>query len=82
MSLYEAKTIFVMGYSLPMTDLAVRLFLHEGGQGSETKKDLYIVNPDFRVADRYRELLSQAYDIKDDYLDNDAVERFIDDRFG
>ena len=82
MSLYEAKTIFVMGYSLPMTDLAVRLFLHEGGQGSETKKDLYIVNPDCRVADRYRELLGQAYDIKDDYLDNDAVERFIDDRFG
>ncbi len=82
MSLYEAKAIFVMGYSLPMTDLAVRLFLHEGGQGSETKKDLYIVNPDCRVADRYRELLGQAYDIKDDYLDNDAVERFIDDRFG
>ena len=79
-SLSEAKTIFVIGYSLPMTDLAVRLFLHEGSRGNGEKKDLYIVNPDCHIVDRYRELLGEAYQIKDDYVGDNSFERLIDER--
>ena len=80
MSISEAKTIFVIGYSLPMTDLAVRLFLHEGSRGNGEKKDLYIVNPDCRIAERYRELLGEAYKIKDEYLGDNSIERLIEER--
>ena len=82
MSISEAQTIFVIGYSLPMTDLAVRLFLHEGSRGNDGKKDLYIVNPDSHVVDRYRELLGEAYLIKDDYVGDYSIERLIDERVG
>lgn len=75
-SLREATRLFIIGYSLPMTDLAVRLFLHDGARGC--RKELYIVNLDCSIVDRYTELLGNAFDIKDEFVGNNAIERFAE----
>ena len=75
-SLREATRLFIIGYSLPMTDLAVRLFLHDGARGC--KKELYIVNLDCSIVDRYTELLGNAFDIKDEFVGDKAIERFVE----
>ena len=75
-SLREATRLFIIGYSLPMTDLAVRLFLHDGARGC--RKELYIVNLDCSIVDRYTELLGNAFDIKDEFVGDKAIERFVE----
>ena len=75
-SLREATRLFIIGYSLPMTDLAVRLFLHDGARGC--RKELYIVNLDCSIVDRYTELLGNAFDIKDEFVGDNAIERFVE----
>ena len=74
-SLREATRLFIIGYSLPMTDLAVRLFLHDGARGCG--KELHIVNRDSSVIDHYTELLGNAFDIKDEFVGDEAIERFV-----
>ena len=74
-SLREATRLFIIGYSLPMTDLAVRLFLHDGARGCG--KELHIVNLDCSIVDRYTELLGNAFDIKDEFVGDEAIERFV-----
>lgn len=75
-SLREATRLFIIGYSLPMTDLAVRLFLHDGARGC--RKELYIVNLDCSVIDHYTELLGNAFDIMDEFVGDKAIERFVE----
>ena len=75
-SLRTAGRLFIIGYSLPMTDLAVRLFLHDGVRGC--RKELYIVNRDSSVIDHYTELLGNAFDIKDEFVGDKAIERFVE----
>ena len=75
-SLRTAGKLFIIGYSLPMTDLAVRLFLHDGVRNG--KKELYIVNPDRDLVDHYTELLGNAFDIKDEFVGDKAIERFVE----
>ena len=75
-SLRTAGRLFIIGYSLPMTDLAVRLFLHDGAR--DGKKELYIVNRDSSVIDRYTELLGNAFNIKDEFVGDNAIERFVE----
>ena len=77
-SLRTATRLFIIGYSLPMTDLAVRLFLHDGALVSDCKKELYIVNRDSSVIDHYTELLGNAFDIKDEFVGDKAIERFVE----
>ena len=76
-SLCTATRLFIIGYSLPMTDLAVRLFLHDGALVSDCKKELYIINRDSSVIDRYTELLGNAFDIKDEFVGDNAIEKFV-----
>ena len=75
-SLCTATRLFIIGYSLPMTDLAVRLFLHDGVRGC--RKELYIVNLDCSIVDRYTELLGNAFDIKDEFVGDNAIKRFVE----
>lgn len=75
-SLRTADRLFIIGYSLPMTDLAVRLFLHDGARGC--RKELYIVNRDSSVIDHYTELLGNAFDIKDEFVGDNAIEKFVE----
>ena len=82
LALLEADRLFVVGYSLPATDLAIRLFLHEGSKGIEPEKELYVVNSDPLVLERYRELLGQAYVIRDDFVGEGAIDRLITKGFG
>ena len=77
-SLRVATRLFIIGYSLPMTDLAVRLFLHDGALVSDCKKELYIVNRDSSVIDHYTELLGNAFEIRDEFVGNQAIERFVE----
>ena len=58
-----------------MTDLAVRLFLHDGAR--DGKKELYVVNLDCSIVDRYTELLGNAFDIKDEFVGDNAIEKFV-----
>ena len=76
-SLCTATRLFIIRYSLPMTDLAVRLFLHDGALVSDCKKELYIINRDSSVIDRYTELLGNAFDIKDEFVGDNAIEKFV-----
>ena len=78
-SIRSGIRIFVIGYSLPMTDLAVRLFLLEGGSSATQRMELFVVNPQACVVKRYRELLGSAFEVKDDYVGERAVERLVDD---
>jgi len=78
MAIGNAERLFVCGYSLPVTDFAVRLFLHEGGAHPTTRKDLYVVNCDTNVVDRYEELLGMAYKIRDDYIGNNAIQKLVE----
>lgn len=75
-SLCTATRLFIIGYSLPMTDLAVRLFLHDGARGC--RKELYIVNLDCSIVDRYTELLGNAFEIKDRFVGDNAIEKFVE----
>ncbi len=77
-SLRAATRLFIIGYSLPMTDLAVRLFLHDGALVSDCKKELYIVNRDSNIVDHYTELLGNAFEIRDEFVGNQAIERFVE----
>ena len=81
MAIRNADRLFVCGYSLPVTDFAVRLFLHEGAAHSTTTKDLYVVNCDTCVVERYQELLGRAYSIRKDFVGNDAMEKLVATEF-
>ncbi len=74
-SLRAATRLFIIGYSLPMTDLAVRLFLHDGARGC--RKELYTVNLDCSIVDRYTELLGNAFDVKEEFVGDNAIEKFV-----
>ena len=58
-----------------MTDLAVRLFLHDEARGC--RKELYIVNLDCNIVGRYKDLLGKAFDIKDEFVGDKAIEKFV-----
>ena len=81
-SISGATRLYVIGYSLPESDLAVRLFLHAGGEGASPKKELYVVNSDCKVVSRYHELLDQVFEVKEKYVVDDAIERLVNQEFG
>ena len=58
-----------------MTDLAIRLFLHDGAR--DCRKELYIVNLDCSIVDHYTELLGNAFDIKNEFVGDNAIEKFV-----
>ena len=72
-----ATRVFVIGYSLPMSDLGMQFFLKRSLPIQGTL--WYIIDTDNMVMDRYRELLAPPQQvICDDFVGEDAVSRFAD----
>ena len=65
-ALSSATRVFVVGYSLPETDMGMGFFLSQYIPGHQTP--WYIVNTDYEVVGRYRALLT-TQDICDVYVD-------------
>ena len=80
-ALVPAERLFVIGYSLPETDVAMRTLLWEGrrlGKG-RGRIPLYLVDIDGTVVERYANALGRYYDISGDYAGGqDAFDQFVD----
>ena len=72
LALGTADRLYVIGYSLPETDFAMRSLLWQGAKQSDhcelNKKLLYVVNPDKKAGDRYAAKLGQYYDVCTDWV--------------
>ena len=83
-ALAPADSLYVIGYSLPETDMAMRTLLWESKcpakQGEQLRKiPLYVVNTDCNLCKHYDKMLGHYYEVKDTYLGDDAFERFVND---
>ena len=86
-ALAPADNLYVIGYSLPETDVAMRTLLWESRRpatqaGQFRRIPLYVVNTDHCLYKHYDEMLGNYYEVKDAYLGNDAFERFVHDYAG
>ena len=82
-ALRQADTLYVMGYSLPETDVAMHTLLWEGTRtdsgASSSKKILYVVDIDNEVIQRYVRKLGRYYDVRDCYAGGDgAFDEFVE----
>jgi hypothetical protein len=79
--LAQAEEIYCVGYSLPDTDLTMKLLLQTACAGKA--KTVYIVNNDVNgkedLVRRYRDAFPKGVTIRDDYIRADAVEAMIKD---
>ena len=75
-ALWSARRIFVIGYSLPESDLGMRFFLQS--QQPDDRVPVYIVDVDVDVVDRYRQLLPDQNVIGNFSGSQSAVEAFAD----
>jgi hypothetical protein len=76
-ALQAATHIYCIGYSMPVTDLSTRyLLLHSRPAG---KVPLFVVNTANDVVPRYKQLVGDAYEIRDDYVGDDALTRLLGD---
>ena len=71
-----ATRVFVIGYSLPMSDLGMQFFLKRSLPIQGTP--WYIIDTDGKVTYRYQDLLSPQQAICTDFVGEDAVHRFAD----
>ena len=79
-----ADRLYVIGYSLPETDVAMRTLSWEGrrlaDEAKSGKKLLYVVDIDDDVCQRYLSRLGRYYDVRSDYLGGiDPFNRFVED---
>ena len=81
-ALQPADRLFVIGYSLPQTDIAMHSLLWEGSRfRSEhgSNKPLYVVDIDPFVGQRYRDALGEYYDVQTEFVGaGDAFSAFVD----
>ncbi|MEM4402554.1 MAG: hypothetical protein QW376_08775 [Candidatus Caldarchaeum sp.] len=79
--LKAAEEIYVVGYSLPDTDLTTKLLLQTACTGQP--KTVYIVNNDEEgknnLLRRYHDAFPQETNFKDDYIRSNAVEAMVKD---
>ena len=83
-ALSRADNLYVIGYSLPETDVAMRTFLWEGRRSEQggllPKIPLYVVDRNPCVVKRYKNMLGAYYDVKETYTGgDDAFDRFVED---
>ena len=83
-ALAPADTLYVIGYSLPETDMAMRTLLWESRQPIEQaeqlrKIPLYVVDKNPTLFAHYKEMLGHWYEVKETYLGCRAFERFVND---
>ena len=81
-ALQAANRLFVIGYSLPQTDIAMRSLLWEGSRfRSEhgSNKPLYVVDIAQSVGQRYCDALGSYYNVRTDFVRaGDAFSAFVD----
>ena len=82
-ALRGAERLYVIGYSLPETDMAMRTLLWEGRRSEQgnllPKIPLYVVDTNPCIAKHYRKMLGEYYDVKGKYAgDHDAFDRFVE----
>ena len=70
----KAKRVFIIGYSLPVSDLGMRLFLVDNQPQPST--EIYIVDIDPAVINRFEELLPSLSINRRFVCDHSAVEKF------
>ena len=76
--LRSATRVFVIGYSLPPSDLGMQFFLQHSQPSEETQAEMYIVDPDHGAVSRYQELLPKL-NVMDDFAGREGVvEDFVD----
>ena len=73
-ALAKAKRVFVIGYSLPVSDLGMRFFLTDNQPQSSAK--IYIIDIDPAVINRFGELLPLLSINRKFVCGHDAVEKF------
>ena len=83
-ALAPADNLYVIGYSLPETDMAMRALLWEArlpDQGGRLRKiPLYVVDKDAKAGRHYKALLGNYYDVIDTYAGGeDAFNRFVEE---
>ena len=71
-----AARVFVIGYSLPKSDLGMQFFLKRSLPVQGTP--WYIIDTDKDVVGRYRGLLAPQQEIRDDFVGENAVPRFAE----
>ena len=76
-ALWEATRVFVIGYSLPISDLSMRFFLKRNQP--YVCYPWYIVNTDKKTAEHYQVLLAPLEVIYDNFVDKiSPVRKFVD----
>ena len=65
LALKGAKRVFIIGYSLPISDIGMKFFLSKHGPSQTTPVFLVDTNPD--IASHYREVLS--WNLHDEFVD-------------
>ena len=83
-ALAPADSLYVIGYSLPETDMAMRTLLWEArrpGRGEHPRKiPLYVVDIDGNACRHYHEMLGHYYDVDNTYAgEKDAFNRFVEE---
>ena len=75
--LERASRVFVIGYSLPISDLGMQFFLKRSLPAEET--EWFIVDTDKDVIGRYRKLLEPQQKVRDDFVGPDSVLKFSEE---
>ena len=79
-ALAPADNLYVIGYSLPETDMAMRTLLWESRRGERLRKiPLYLVDENRCLFEHYKEMLGDYYEVKDTYLGSGAFKKFVND---
>ena len=65
-ALSSTTRVFVLGYSLPITDLGIRFFLSQNCVS--TTQTFYLVNTDERITEHFRVLLGNKYAINSEFV--------------
>ena len=85
-ALIQADNVYVIGYSLPETDIAMRTLLWEGTRAHlypnspNSKKSLYVVDIDSQVAQRFKNILGTYYHVYDHFTSShDVFDKFVDE---
>ena len=74
MAIAKATRVFVIGYSLPISDLGMRFFLT--GNQPQSSTDIYIIDIDPEVKRRFEELLPKLSINRTFVCEQNAVEKF------
>ena len=83
-ALAPADSLYVIGYSLPETDMAMRILLWEARRPDRgkcpRKIPLYVVDKNKKVGCHYKKGLGDYYDVDDTYAGvEDAFDRFVEE---